>query len=75
MSWNYRVVRKPVRDNDFEFGIHEAYYHDGESKPWAITQNATAPREEDAEELAETILHMYEAFGKPVLDYETREAI
>ena len=74
MWWNYRRVRKtyPGKD-DVSYFIVEAYYTDG--KVDMITEKEMAPWGENEAELLDDFEAMAEAFGKPVLDYDTREEI
>jgi hypothetical protein len=77
--WNYRVVRKkniftvPTGKKervDFTYAIHEAYY-DKKGHVGAITQNPVEPFGENVEELRHSWVMMAEAFGQPVLDYDS----
>jgi hypothetical protein len=77
--WNYRVVRKRyvspnTKDKDehasYTYAIHEAYY-DNNGHVGAITQDAVEPFGENIEELRHAWVMMVEAFGQPILDFET----
>jgi len=74
MGWNYRIVRKKY-GNEFQFGIHEAFYKDKQKKPYAITEGPMEPTGETLEELKKDYKQMAEAFKYPVLDYDTRKEI
>ncbi len=77
MSWNYRLVKKHTRNPQslggneyFTYAIHEAYY-DSKGNVAGITQN---PIDLSAEHLNDLMISwhmMIEAFGRPILDYET----
>lgn len=74
MWWNYRRVRKTIPGTkDVSYFIVEAYYTDG--KVDMITEKEMAPWGENEAELLDDFEAMAEAFGKPVLDYDTREEI
>ena len=79
MTWNYRVVRRKqesgVEEWSYAFGIHEAYYDKGKSKPHSVTQESIEPFGETLEELQRDFLMMADALTRPVLDYETREVV
>jgi hypothetical protein len=77
--WNYRVVRKknasidPTNKKervDYTYAIHEAYY-DENGHVGAITQEPVEPFGDTVEELRHSWVMMAEAFGQPVLDYNT----
>lgn len=72
MSWNYRIVDRPVRmDNqkEREFAIHEAYY-DSAGNPIAITENPTYLCAESVIELLDDIDLIQQAFERPILQWE-----
>ena len=76
MWWNYRRARKIHKGgfkDDVSYFIVEAYYTDG--KVDMITEKEMAPWGENEAELLDDFEAMAEAFGKPVLDYDTREEI
>ena len=74
MWWNYRRVRKTYPGKDIvSYFIVEAYYTDG--KVDMITVDEMGPWGENEAELLDDFEAMAEAFGKPVLDYDTREEI
>ncbi len=77
--WNFRIVRKrfvnSVTDGrnqraSYTYAIHEAYY-DNNGYVGAITQDPVEPFGENIEELRHTWVMMAEAFGQPILDFET----
>jgi hypothetical protein len=77
--WNYRVVRKRYVKPDtgvrnerasYTYAIHEAYY-DNNGYVGAITQDPVEPFGENIEELRHAWVMMVEAFGQPILDFET----
>jgi hypothetical protein len=73
--WNYRVVRKRYVDPDTErssytYTIHEAYY-DNSGHVGAVTQDPVQPFGENIEELRHSWIMMAEAFGLPILDFES----
>lgn len=72
--WNYRRAKRKFPDSDDEaYFIVEAYYTDG--KIDSITVDEMGPWGENEDELLSNFEMMAEAFGKPVLDYDTREEI
>jgi hypothetical protein len=77
--WNYRVVRKKYVSPDTEdknervsytYAIHDVYY-DNNGHVGAITQDAVEPFGENIEKLRHTWVMMAEAFGLPILDFES----
>ena len=75
--WNYRVVRKrnvspDTKDEStsYTYAIHEAYY-DNNGHVGAITQDPIEPFGENIEELRHAWVMMAEAFGLPILDFES----
>ncbi len=76
MTWNYRVVKRPVGTpqslggvQHFTYGIHEAYYNDNGSV-WGITTDAISLSADHLNELKIDWDMLVEAFGKPVLNYD-----
>jgi len=63
--WNYRVVKK----EDY-FGIHEAYYEDGEEKPNFVSMEEMSPHGETLDELKKDLQMFAEALDKPILHYK-----
>lgn len=73
--WNYRVVRRRYVNPDTErvnytYAIHEAYY-DNNGHAGSITQDPIEPFGENVEELRHSWIVMAEAFGQPLLDYDS----
>ncbi len=77
--WNYRIVRrknvyvgpdKQKERTDYTYAIHEAYY-DRSGYVRAITQDSVEPFGNDVEELRHSWVMMAEAFGLPILDYDS----
>ena len=77
--WNYRVVRKRYAKPDtgsgneranYTYAIHEAYY-DSNKHVGAITQDPVEPFGENIEELRHAWVMMAEAFGQPILDFDS----
>jgi hypothetical protein len=75
----YSVVRKKYVNPDTEgrnervsytYAIHEAYY-DNNEYVGATTQDPVEPFGENIEELRQDWVMMVEAFGQPILDFET----
>ena len=78
--WNYRVVRKKhtcvdstdkKERVDYTYAIHEAYY-DKKGHVGAITNDPVDPFGENIEELRHSWVMMAEAFGQPILDYDSK---
>jgi hypothetical protein len=77
--WNYRVARKksiyidPTNKKervDYAYAIHEAYY-DKNGHVGAVTKDPVEPLGENIEELRHSWVMMAEAFGQPILDYDS----
>jgi len=73
--WNYRVVRKKYINPDTErisytYAIHEAYY-DNNGYVEAVTQDPVEPFGENVEELRHSWIMIAEAFGLPLLDFDS----
>jgi len=77
--WNYRVIRKKhtcvdstdkKERVDYTYAIHEAYY-DKKGHVGAITNDPVEPFGENVEELRHSWVMMAEAFGQPILDYDS----
>jgi len=66
MSWNYRVIRHIVDEEEF-FQIHEVHYND-DGHPEMITEEPISPFGETVEELSHTMIHMLSGLTKPILD-------
>ncbi len=77
MTWNYRLVKRHTTNPQslggneyYTYAIHEAFY-DGKGNVAGITEN---PIDLSAEHLNDLMISwhmMTEAFGRPILDYET----
>jgi hypothetical protein len=72
--WNYRVVRHSPEQGEIYYGIHEAYYDD-EDNVLFITESPVEVWGEDEDDLIKGYANMSKAFGKPVIDFDTREEI
>jgi hypothetical protein len=77
--WNYRVVRRRSTWVDSEskketvgysYAIHEAFY-DKNGDVGAITRDPVEPFGDNIEELRHAWMVMAEAFGQPILDYDS----
>lgn len=66
--WNYRVVKRTVKDGVI-FAIHECYYND-RGRPDGITTDSVEPRGETLAELKKDIKMYLQALKRPVLRYE-----
>jgi hypothetical protein len=76
MPWNYRVVRyieRGIADEGIgeTYAIHEAYYASDELRPPCITEEPSRLVGTTLEELQASYDRMGEAFGRPVLDWES----
>jgi hypothetical protein len=71
-GWNYRMVRRHLRDGTTRIGIHEVFYDD-EGKAERITEEPIG-LENDADEgvpgLVAEIGSVLHAIAQPVLEYE-----
>jgi len=63
--WNHRVVK-----TGRHYGIHEAFYHEGDKFPHSITEDAMQPCGETVQELREDLERMLNALDEPVLKDE-----
>ena len=69
MSWNYRIMKREVSQNEFEFGIYEVFYNeDGTIKGY--TQDSLVPVVDSIHGLKQELGVMLKAFDKDVLNYE-----
>lgn len=70
MSWNYRIVKQsvkhPTKKNSSYtiYGIHEAYYNEGEKKPHSITENSMIDECDTLGQLEWDLKHMLQAVKK-----------
>lgn len=68
MNWNYRVMKREISEDVFEYGIYEVYYDDdGAVSSW--TENSMTPTVDSPEGLREELEIMKKAFDLDVLDY------
>jgi len=67
MSWNYRVVHRHRRGEEF-YAIYEVYY-DPDGEVDGITAGPVYPVGEDRQELEANIKNYVAALGKPILEY------
>jgi hypothetical protein len=72
VSWNYRVIRRTVADED-AYAIHEVYHTDGEPKSCSV--NPVYPQGETLDELVEDSRKYGNALSKPVLNYEDFQGV
>lgn len=84
MYWNYRIVKKLYgqRDengklvdpdseyNEYNYGIHEVFY-DHNGKAVMCTVDAISLVGEMPDELIIEMMSIFEAFSKPILDYDS----
>ena len=73
MSWNYRIMKREISDQEVEFGIYEVHYNEkGEVQGYsADSMTPTCGSEEDLKyELKERML---KAFQKETLVYKEDE--
>ena len=74
MSWNYRVVRRWLKDSgEYQLGVHEAYY-DKNGRVRAISEEpepmVVFGKEAKIEQLQEMRMMMFKAIQQPILDYD-----
>jgi hypothetical protein len=78
MSWSYRVVKQvtkiPLGDTDISYGIHETYT-DENGDIVNISEKPSYVIGDDAESLKWQLERMTLACKKPVIDYNTGEAV
>ena len=67
-SWNYRVVRQVLDDQEVQFAIHEVYSTNG--RPDSVTVNPVPATSESLAGLRATLRRMLLAARKSVLEYE-----
>lgn len=65
-GWNYRVVKEPLPDGEYQFTIHEVYYGPNEEVE-SYTEKSIAPYGETLQELIHDLAHMKEAFSRSIL--------
>lgn len=67
LGWNYRVIRKQVEIDYYQYEIHEVYYDDdGTIESW--TEQPIAPFGESFLELQNDLNYMAKATQKPILE-------
>jgi hypothetical protein len=72
MTWNYRIMKREVSTNEFEFGIYEVYYNeDGTIKSW--TKDSLVPVVDSSGGLKFEMESMFKAFDKEVVQYKEDE--
>ena len=71
MSWNYRMTRRTVGNDQF-YEVREIYY-DRAGNPTSWTVDAMSPFGETKKELVLSLLSMARCLTHPVLDLDTRE--
>ncbi len=71
MSWNYRIMKREISENEFEFGIYEVYYNEnGKINGW--TEESIVPVVDNKEGLKSEVVEMLKAFNSETILY-TRE--
>lgn len=65
MTWNYRVIKRYIGDEE-SYGIHEVYYDDNGYLD-AYSENPIAPHGNSFNELIEDFEHYSRALKEPVL--------
>ncbi len=68
-DWNYRVIRHVDDEGDEYYDIHVVTY-DENGNLFEIMEGCEAPMGPNIDHLAHDIFHMFQAFLRPVLDYE-----
>lgn len=67
LGWNYRVIRKQVEIDYYQYEIHEVYYDDnGEPESW--TEESMKPFGESFLELQNDLNYMMKATQKLILE-------
>ena len=66
--WNFRVVKKTLRDHS-EIGIYSVYY-DLDGEPNGVSMDPQYVMGYSVEDLADTLRLMEECLDKPVLNWE-----
>jgi len=68
MSWNYRIMKREISENEFEFGIYEVYYNEnGEINGW--TEESVVPVVDNKEGLKYEMEEMLKAFNSETILY------
>lgn len=68
MSWNYRVMKRKIANEEC-YGIYEVYY-DSDGEPVACSENPVEPFGGTIDELSKDLSYHTAALGKPPLNYE-----
>ncbi len=68
MSWNYRVGKRTVEDEEV-FGIHTTYYNP-DGSIWATSETSTFPLGLNMKELKSDLKKMNDALKKPIIDLD-----
>ena len=68
MTWNYRIMKKEITPDEFEYGVYEVYYDD-DGNVKGYTENSLLPTCASEESLLFEIELMKEAFNKETLLY------
>lgn len=69
MTWNHRLVKRTINDNETLYSIHEVYYND-QGVPESITENPVGVTEDSKGDIMTTLRHMERALSMPTLNYE-----
>ena len=67
-TWNYRVIRQVLDDQEVQFAIHEVHSTNG--RPDLVTEDPVPVTSDSLVGLRETLRRMLRAAAKPVLEYE-----
>jgi len=68
MSWNYRIMKREISENEFEFGIYEVYYNEnGKINGW--TEESIVPVVDNKEGLKNEMEEMLKAFNSETILY------
>ena len=71
MSWNYRVVKQKISNNEVIHEIKEVYYDKTDNI--ASFGDAPTPYGDTVEDIKQCLDLMYKALDKPVIDYDEFE--
>lgn len=67
LTWNYRVIRTPRPNNEFEFFVHEVYY-DAQGNPTSWSESPMSAMGYDSANLKRDLQHMLDACCKEHLE-------
>lgn len=67
MSWNYRIVRKKLNEEEYTYDVCEVYY-DKQSKPVAYALGKNVLSQDSFEDLEWAYKEIEKAYKKPVLE-------